>query len=185
RRHPTLHSGRNPSNDNALACRSRGTIRHQCLHRRLSAISQGLRKMISRRALLKLLAASIPGACLPDLDLFGALTTQPAADRTIARGPFQPTWESLKQYGAPEWFRDAKFGIWAHWSAQCQPEEGDWYARRMYLQGDATYKFHVSNYGHPSKFGFMEIDNLWKAEHWEPEVLMDLYVKAGAKYFVA
>ena len=55
----------------------------------------------------------------------------------IAPGPFQPTWESLKAgYKAPDWFRDAKFGIWNHWTAQCVPEQGDWYARRMYLQGD-------------------------------------------------
>src|SRR5581483_3537153 len=54
----------------------------------------------------------------------------------IADGPFQPTWNSLAaQYATPEWFRDAKFGIWAHWSAQCVPEQGDWYARNMYIQG--------------------------------------------------
>ncbi len=68
----------------------------------------------------------------------------------IARGPFQPTWESLVQnYRVPDWFRDAKFGIWAHWSAQCVPEQGDWYARRMYIQGDPAYDYHVKTYGHP------------------------------------
>ena len=50
-------------------------------------------------------------------------------------GPFQPTWESLLNYEAPEWYRDAKFGIWAHWSPQCVPEAGDWYARNMYIEG--------------------------------------------------
>src|SRR4051812_26219402 len=106
--------------------------------------------------------------------------------RSIARGPFQPSWESLTQnYRVPDWFRDAKFGIWAHWSAQCVPEQGDWYARRMYIQGEKDYDFHVSKYGHPSRFGFMELDNLWKAEKWRPEELMQLYAGAGAKYFVA
>jgi alpha-L-fucosidase len=104
--------------------------------------------------------------------------------RIIAPGPFQPTWESLKQYRAPGWFRDAKFGIWAHWSAQCVPEDGDWYARQMYLQGFPQYQHHLDHYGHPSKTGFMEIDNLWKAESWQPGELMQLYVKAGAKYFM-
>ena len=53
---------------------------------------------------------------------------------TIAAGPYKATWQSLADnYQCPDWFRDAKFGIWAHWSAQCVPEEGDWYARRMYL----------------------------------------------------
>jgi alpha-L-fucosidase len=54
----------------------------------------------------------------------------------VANGRFQPTWESLKQYQTPEWFRDAKFGIWAHWGSQCQPERGDWYAREMYSEGN-------------------------------------------------
>jgi alpha-L-fucosidase len=104
----------------------------------------------------------------------------------IATGPFEPNWESLsRNYRAPSWFRDAKFGIWAHWSAQSVPEQGDWYARRMYLQGNRMYDYHVAHYGHPSKFGFMEIDHLWKAEKWAPEKLMDLYQRAGAKYFVA
>jgi alpha-L-fucosidase len=106
--------------------------------------------------------------------------------RSIAAGPFQPNWESLVQkYRVPEWFRDAKFGIWAHWSAQCVPEQGDWYARQMYIQGNSIYEHHVKTYGHPSTFGFMEIDNLWKAERWEPEQLMNLYERAGAKYFFA
>jgi len=106
--------------------------------------------------------------------------------RKLASGPFEPTWESLvKNYRYPDWYRDAKFGIWAHWTAQCVPEQGDWYARRMYIQGEADYEYHVKTYGHPSKFGFMEIDNLWKAEKWEPEKLMALYKHAGAKYFFA
>jgi len=103
----------------------------------------------------------------------------------IKKGLFQPSWESLEsQYVCPDWFRDAKFGIWAHWSAQCVPEQGDWYARQMYIQGHPQYNYHIDHYGHPSKFGFMEIDNLWKAENWDPEKLMTLYKKAGAKYFV-
>jgi alpha-L-fucosidase len=113
-----------------------------------------------------------------------AASASSVAQRRIVPGPFQPTWESLTQnYHCPEWFRDAKFGIWAHWSAQCVPEQGDWYARRMYLQGDPVYAYHAKTYGHPSRFGFMEIENLWKAERWEPEKLMALYKRAGAKYF--
>jgi alpha-L-fucosidase len=115
----------------------------------------------------------------------GSYTTT-ATGRRLAAGPFEPTWASLvKNYKFPEWYRDAKFGIWAHWTAQCVPEQGDWYARRMYIQGEKDYEYHVKTYGHPSKFGFMEIDNLWKAEKWEPERLMALYKRAGAKYFFA
>jgi len=112
--------------------------------------------------------------------------TTTATGRRLAAGPFEPTWQSLvKNYKCPDWYRDAKFGIWAHWTAQCVPEQGDWYARRMYIQGERDYEFHVKTYGHPSKVGFMEIDNLWKAEKWEPEKLMALYKRSGAKYFFA
>jgi len=100
-------------------------------------------------------------------------------------GKFEPNWESLKQYQIPEWFRDAKFGIWAHWGPQCQPEAGDWYARNMYYQGHWQYKYHLEHYGHSSEFGFKDVINEWKAEKWNPEKLVALYKRAGAKYFFA
>jgi alpha-L-fucosidase len=104
----------------------------------------------------------------------------------VAAGPFQPTWESLVGgYQVPDWFRDAKFGIWAHWGPQCQPEQGDWYAQRMYQPANAVYKFHVEKYGHPSKFGFKDVIHEWKAEKWDPKHLISLYKRAGAKYFAA
>src|SRR3982750_1375344 len=138
----------------------------------------------SRRVFLYRSATATAG--LAAARLAGSLPLFPRQpSRRIAAGPFKPTWESLSTYKCPDWFRDAKFGIWAHWSAQCVPEQGDWYARRMYIQGDRAYDHHVQTYGHPSKFGFMEIDNLWKAERWDPEALMTLYYKAGAKYFFA
>jgi alpha-L-fucosidase len=100
-------------------------------------------------------------------------------------GPFSPTDESLKGYSCPDWFRDAKFGIWAHWGPQAVPRQGDWYARRMYEPDDPAYKYHVEHYGHPSQFGYKDIIPLWKAEKWDPDKLMALYRKAGAKYFVS
>ena len=110
----------------------------------------------------------------------------PTTDEPSPTGPFKASWDSLEtQYQAPEWFRDAKFGIWAHWTAQCVPEQGDWYARRMYMQGDSAYHYQVTHYGHPSKIGFKDIDLIWHAERWNPEELIKLYKAAGAKYFVA
>ncbi len=103
----------------------------------------------------------------------------------LTKGAFAPTEESLKQYKCPEWFRDAKFGIWAHWGPQAVPEQGDWYARKMYEQGSPDYKSHLANYGHPSTNGYKDIIPLWKAEKWDPDRLMNLYKKAGAHYFVA
>ena len=100
-------------------------------------------------------------------------------------GPFRPYWQSLKSYQYPDWFRDAKFGMWAHWTPQCVPEQGDWYARGMYVQGNAQYNYHVKTYGHPSQFGYKDICNLWRAENWNADELIRLYAKTGAKYFVA
>lgn len=101
------------------------------------------------------------------------------------QGKFSPTWESLSQYETPEWFRDAKFGIWAHWGPQCQPETGDWYARGMYEEGGRAYKAHLEKYGHPSEFGFKDVINEWKADKWDPEKLVALYKRVGAQYFFA
>jgi alpha-L-fucosidase len=103
----------------------------------------------------------------------------------IAPGKFQPTWESLSQYQIPEWFRDAKFGIWAHWGPQCEAEDGDWYARNMYFQGSPQYNYQLAHFGHPSKVGFKDVAHDWKAENWDPENLVALYKRAGAQYFFA
>jgi len=103
----------------------------------------------------------------------------------IAPGPFQPNAESLKQYEFPEWFRHAKLGIWAHWGPQAVPMFGDWYAKNLYIQGHDQYKDHLEHYGHPTKAGYKDIIPLWKAEKWDPDRLMALYKKAGARYFVS
>ncbi|MGI4759318.1 MAG: alpha-L-fucosidase [Janthinobacterium lividum] len=132
---------------------------------------------MNRRKLLKNLALAAPAAWLPSV--VAGLNWSP-----LAPAAFQPTWDSLAHYQTPAWFRDAKFGLWAHWGPQCQPERGDWYARGMYQEGSDQYKFHVEKYGHPSKFGFKDVINEWKAEAWNPDELLALYKKAGAKYFV-
>ena len=103
----------------------------------------------------------------------------------VASGPFAPNMASLEQYHAPDWFRDAKFGIWAHWGPQAVPRAGDWYARQMYIPGHPHYDHHLKTYGHPSEVGYKDIIPLWKAEKFDPEALMDKYVAAGAKYFVS
>src|SRR5580698_2885136 len=102
----------------------------------------------------------------------------------LAEGPFEGTRVSLRAYEIPEWFRDAKFGIWAHWGPQSAVEAGDWYARNMYIEGSGQYAHHLKTYGHPSKFGFKDTIPAWKAEKFDPDHLMDLYKKAGAKYFM-
>jgi alpha-L-fucosidase len=123
-------------------------------------------------------AESIPTTAVPTVIV--STKTEP-----VAPGRFAATWDSLKQYRTPEWFRDAKFGIWAHWGPQCQTEQGDWYARAMYQEGSAQNKSHVARYGSPAQFGFKDVIHDWKAENWDPEKLMALYKRAGAQYFFA
>ena len=138
-----------------------------------------MRTMLSAVLLGAWIAALAPAADSP------GRTVGPAPKPTIAPGPFKPEFESLKQYKYPEWFRDAKLGMWAHWGPQAVPMEGDWYARNLYIQGERQYKHHLENYGHPSKQGYKDIIPLWKAEKWDPDRLMALYQKAGARYFVS
>ena len=121
----------------------------------------------------------------------GLATRSPAAlsdadlNLPIAPGKFFASMASLTNYDCPKWFRDAKFGIWAHWGPQAVPMEGDWYARKMYQQDSPDYKDHLARFGHPSTNGWKDIIPLWKAENWDPEKLIELYKKAGAKYFVS
>ena len=103
----------------------------------------------------------------------------------IPPGPFDANRASLSEYVVPDWFRDAKFGIFAHWGPQSAAEYGDWYARRMYVEGEAQYKHHLEHYGHPSKTGFVDVIKSWKADKFDADYLLGLYKKAGAKYFVS
>lgn len=109
----------------------------------------------------------------------------PAQDQPMTGGAFKPSWESLSAWECPEWFKDAKFGIWAHWGPQCEPEAGDWYGRFMYYPGSGQYNYHVQKYGNPAQFGLKDICNAWKAENWNPKELVNLYKSVGAKYFMA
>ena len=139
---------------------------------------------MKRRKILQHLAAAIPAIAMSRLAQ-AADTGVHAGHEPMAAGPFSPNWTSLTAYQTPDWFRNAKFGIWAHWGPQCEPEFGDWYAREMYIEGSAKYKYHLAKYGHPSQFGFKDIIRRWKAQRWDPNALVKLYKQAGAKYFVA
>ena len=138
---------------------------------------------MKRRTLIKGMAATLPSLWFSRALGNDFLELYPG--ESIAKGPFKPTWKSLQNYQTPEWYRNAKFGMWAHWGPQCQPESGDWYARGMYQEGSRQYKIHLEKYGHPSKFGFKDVINEWKAEKWNPEELVSLYKNAGAQYFMA
>lgn len=132
---------------------------------------------LTRRALLQSIAAA---AALHPAGLKARATAQ-----ATAPGPFQPTRASLAAWQVPDWFRNAKFGIWAHWGPQSSVEAGDWYARNMYMEGSPQYKHHVETYGHPSKVGFKDVIPKWRAERFDPAALLKLYRKAGARYFMS
>src|SRR6266540_266746 len=127
---------------------------------------------MNRRNLVKQLGLSIPAYLLSKqlsasfFETFGS---------PYANGPFKASWESLQGYSVPEWYRNAKFGIWAHWGPQCEPEHGDWYARGMYEEGSDHYKSHIVEYGHPSTNGFKDVIHVWKAEHFDPDTLLKFY----------
>ena len=103
----------------------------------------------------------------------------------VKTGAFDPEWQSLSQWECPEWFKDAKFGIWAHWGPQCHAEAGDWYARFMYFSGTGQQDWHWDHFGDPAEFGLKEMCNDWKAQNWDPEKLVNLYKSVGARYFMA
>ena len=104
----------------------------------------------------------------------------------VAAGPYTADWKALGQaYVTPEWWRDAKFGAWAHWDPQSMPEQGDWYAYRMYQSGSADFNYQVAHFGDPSVYGYKDICENWKIDQWDPASLMALYVQMGAKFFMA
>ncbi|MDW5265256.1 MAG: alpha-L-fucosidase [Edaphobacter sp.] len=124
-----------------------------------------------------------PKLPVPGGSLDGVPMTGPIAG-LAGEGPYKPDWDSLQQYETPEWYQDAKFGIWAHWSPQCVPEYGDWYGRSMYIEGSDDYKNQLAHYGDPSKFGYKDLCAQWTLLNWQPEELIARYKKAGAKLFI-
>lgn len=101
------------------------------------------------------------------------------------RGPFHSTWSSLSGYRAPDWFRDAKFGIFLHWGVYSVPAFGnEWYSRNMYVQGSKAFEHHIATYGPQSKFGYKDFIPQFRAERFDAAQWVDLFARAGAKYVV-
>lgn len=98
---------------------------------------------------------------------------------------FMPTWESLKKYEVPQWYKDAKFGIFIHWGVYSVPSFGnEWYSRNMYVQGSPEFKHHREKYGDQSKFGYKDFIPMFKAEKWNPDEWAELFKQSGARYVV-
>ncbi len=138
----------------------------------------GNKKLIQKNAPLK---AGVAMAALSLLSACSAINTDDAVSDNPK--PFVATAESLQNYKTPEWFRDAKLGIYLHWGAYSVAEMGEWYARNLYIEGRPEYEHHVKTYGHPSEFGYKDFIPMWKAENFDPDKLVGLFKYSGAKYF--
>lgn len=107
-------------------------------------------------------------------------------DFRIADGPFEPTWDSIRKHypGTPDWFNQAKFGVFVHWGPQASGKSGDWYARKLYRQGEKAYDNHLKNFGHPSEVGYKEVLRDWTAPKWDPAKLTNLFAEAGMRFMM-
>lgn len=121
----------------------------------------------------------------PAEDIARAKATAEVVAGPIESGPVEPDAASIKMIQCPEWFRDAKFGIWSHWGPCSISGVEQNYAREMYREGSYAYQYHVQHFGDPSKVGYKDILKYWTASKWDPQGLMKKYKAAGARYFVS
>lgn len=106
-------------------------------------------------------------------------------DRTVNAGPYRPDWESLRQYEIPDWYKDAKFGIFIHWGVYSVPAFGsEWYPRMMYQEGSEEYKHELASYGPLTQFGYKDFIPRFTAAHFDPDQWAELFKSSGAKYVV-
>ena len=106
-------------------------------------------------------------------------------EQVIAKGPYRADWNSLSAYRVPEWYKNAKLGIFIHWGIYSVPAFGsEWYSRNMYIQGSPEFEHHRKTYGEQKDFGYKDFIPMFKAERFNPENWAELFRKAGAKYVV-
>src|ERR1051326_5863066 len=103
----------------------------------------------------------------------------------LREGPFRADWQSLRQYEVPQWYKDAKFGIFIHWGVYSVPAFGsEWYPRLMYIPGSSEYKHHLTTYGTQDKFGYKDFIPKFTADKYDPQAWARLFKEAGAQYVV-
>ena len=106
-------------------------------------------------------------------------------DQVIAAGHFKDTWGSLAKYQVPQWYKEAKFGIFIHWGVYSVPAFGsEWYPRMMYIEGSPEYEHHRKTYGEQKEFGYKEFIPMFRAERFDPAEWAELFADAGAQYVV-
>ncbi len=106
-------------------------------------------------------------------------------DRRVAEGPYDADWDSLSRWQAPQWYRDAKFGIFTHWGIYTVPEhDNEWYSRNMYIEGSEAYRHHRETYGPQKDFGYKDLIPLFTAPRFDPAEWINAFRDAGARYYV-
>jgi len=139
-------------------------------------------RVLSLLTCIYIFCAAIQGAAQQPND---AMRRQLVRVEQAPADPFKPDWNSLGAYRVPEWYRDAKFGVFLHWGVYSVPAfDTEWYPRNMYVQGSAAFKHHVETYGPQSKFGYKDFIPMFRAEHFDPDAWVDLFARAGARYVV-
>ncbi len=113
--------------------------------------------------------------------------TQPSAQAEVkdSGSRYEATWESLRSYAVPQWYQDAKFGIFIHWGVYAVPAFGsEWYPRNMYQQGSREFEHHVTTYGPQTRFGYMDFIPGLTAKSYDPSDWARLFRESGAHYVV-
>lgn len=99
--------------------------------------------------------------------------------------PFEPSWNSLRQHTTPQWFQDAKFGIYTHWGIYSVPAAGPnatWYPYNMYRPGNKQYEYHVKTYGGPEKFGYKDFIPEFTGAKFDPQEWAEVFAGSGARF---
>jgi alpha-L-fucosidase len=140
----------------------------------------------SQVALAAVFLSALSSPVLAQSSTQAAVQTQLARVRSATEaGPFHSNWDSLAAYRVPEWFRDAKFGIFIHWGVYSVPAfANEWYSRNMYVRGNPAFKHHVQTYGPQGSFGYKDFIPMFRAEHFDANAWLDLFIRAGARYVV-
>jgi alpha-L-fucosidase len=106
-------------------------------------------------------------------------------DEQANNGPYRPDWETLRKFEIPQWYKDAKFGIFIHWGVLAVPGiVNEWYPRNMYQQKDPAFQEHLRKYGLQDKVGYKDLIPQFRAEKWEPADWARLFKEAGARYVI-
>ena len=120
---------------------------------------------------------------LPPVDVAADDEALARVEQVSAAGPFRPAWDSLVGYQVPDWYRDAKFGIFVHWGAYSVPAFGnEWYPRTMYKEGTPEHAHHLRTYG--EAFGYKDFLPMFTADRFDADAWASLFAAAGAQFVV-